>query len=111
LSNNTEIISPANLQTVVVVCFILALLSLAFNFYNFSRVNAAIMNTHTAHFLGNKTDLALVDRINRLSSLEGRLKEIEREMAESNQNPAPAPLPTPLADPAAPAQEPAAPPQ
>ena len=32
------LISNENLQTVVAVCFVLSLLSVAFNFYNFTRV-------------------------------------------------------------------------
>ncbi|MBT3221855.1 MAG: hypothetical protein HN348_22490 [Proteobacteria bacterium] len=80
MSEKNQIISAGNLQTVVVVCFVLSLLAIAFNFYNFARINQVMAGTQFVNQDSVETDLAIVNRLNRISNLEGRLASLETQL-------------------------------
>ena len=80
MPEKNQIISSNNLQTVVVVCFVLSLLAIAFNFYNFARINQALVGNHAVNYSSVETDLAIVNRLNRLSNVETRIESLESQL-------------------------------
>lgn len=82
MSDESSIISTDNIQTIVAVAFILAVLSLVLNFYNFRQVNVA-----TAGLMG--VDFAQIEKANasnkklseRLTALETELGSVKSELA------------------------------
>ena len=82
MSDESTIISTDNMQTIVAVAFILAVLSLVLNFYNFRQVNVA-----TAGLMG--IDFAQIERSNstnkklseRLTALEAELGTVKSDLA------------------------------
>ena len=83
--NENPLISESNLQTVVAVCFVLALLSVAFNFYNFTRINAVfngLADVQNITVSGvNNANQAQADRV---TLLEKRIKKLEKQAKRGN---------------------------
>lgn len=65
----SPVLSSENLQTVVAVCFVLSLLAVTFNFYNFTRVQRA-------------EDIAVRAASVDVKALHGALAEARQETAE-----------------------------
>jgi len=99
MSEKSTIISSENTQTVVAVCFVLALLAVAFNFYNYVRIQQLVQVTGKIYAGSLEMDIVASERLRAFSDLEKRVSAIEA-------TPAPAPAPPPVEE--APAEEEAA---
>jgi hypothetical protein len=96
MSEKSTIISSENTQTVVAVCFVLALLAVAFNFYNYVRIQQLVQVTGKIYAGSLEQDIVSSERLKAFSDLEKRVSAMEA---------APAPIAAPVE---APAEEPAA---
>ena len=83
MSENRPLMNRDSLQTVVAVCFVLALLSVTFNFYNLNRLNnhqqfVAELNNH--NLAGMQSQLAALNQ--RLEAVNKRSEDLKRELDE-----------------------------
>ncbi len=91
MSEKPQMMSSDSLQTVVAVCFVLALLSVAFNFYNFTRINhvyGIMSELNNYNMQGVADNLAASgQQINALSkrvdSLDKKVDKIGNEAADT----------------------------
>jgi len=85
MSERPDMISSDSLQTVVAVCFVLALLSVAFNFYNFTQIN------HVYGFmaeLNNYNVQGVVDNLaatsQRIDALDKKIDGVDKKIERAN---------------------------
>ena len=78
MSEKSSIISSENTQTVVAVCFVLALLAVAFNFYNYVRIQQLVQVTGKI-YAGSLEQEHIVssERLKAFSDLEKRVAALE----------------------------------
>ncbi len=84
MSEEPTTLSPENMQTIVAVSFVLALLALALDFYNFNRTN-------TIAVVAAVNNQLAVDLDAKILRVEDRLRALERAAKA-------APAPTPAAE-------------
>jgi len=85
------LLNSESLQTVIAVCFVLALLSVTFNFYNFNRLNnlqsfMAMLNNHNITGMQaqlNALDEEIEEANNRLEDVQDQLDEQKKALAEA----------------------------
>jgi len=81
MSEKRELLNGDSAQTVIAVCFVLALLSVTFNFYNFNRLNhlqsfMAMLNNH--NIAGMQSQL---DQLNtRLEQTQKRVLDLQTQL-------------------------------
>jgi hypothetical protein len=83
MSENRPLMNRDSLQTVVAVCFVLALLSVTFNFYNFNRLNnhqrfMAELNNH--NIAGMQSQLTSLSQ--GLEAANKRSQDLKKELDE-----------------------------
>ena len=76
----TLLISPENLQTVVAVGFVLALLGVAFNMFNFTQLSRYAAQTKNVVDRNTVTDATVIDRVNELSELEKSIMTLQERV-------------------------------
>ncbi|MCB9759296.1 MAG: hypothetical protein H6739_05610 [Alphaproteobacteria bacterium] len=74
MSEHQGPVTQQNLSTIAAVAFILALLSLAINFYNYQRTNSVVRGTVKVDYQASQREAAVNERV---SSLESQLKELQ----------------------------------
>ena len=78
MSERSPVLNSQNLHTIVAVAFVLVLLSLGFNFYNFARMNqitAGLLDVEAASIRANaKSEEALQRQITELQTDLKRMK-------------------------------------
>ena len=90
MSEKSSIISSENTQTVVAVCFVLALLAVAFNFYNYVRIQQLVQVTGKIYAGSLEQDIVSSERLKAFSDLEKRVAALEATPAPAPAEPAPA---------------------
>ncbi len=80
MSDTPKIITTSNMQTVIAVCFILGLLALAFNFYNFKQIHNVTAG------VGNLSvdQMARIDQVanpQKVADLEAKVTDLEGKLA------------------------------
>ena len=83
MSEKPQMMSSDSLQTVVAVCFVLALLSVAFNFYNFTRINhvygfMAELNNYNMQGVSDH----LASSSQRIDALTKRLDGVDKKLTQ-----------------------------
>jgi hypothetical protein len=100
MSEKRPMISAENQQTVLAVCFVLALLSVVFNFYNYTRINRVISATARMNNINvEQIEENLRAQQRAIGALEKKQAEMDGKMSTMS---APAPAPATAADVAAP---------
>lgn len=85
MSDRNQVLSSHNLQTMVAVAFVLVLLSLGFNFYNFARMNqimVGLLDVEGASIRANARSEEALQR--QITELQNRLDEIQGATAAAN---------------------------
>ena len=77
MSEKSSIISSENTQTVVAVCFVLALLAVAFNFYNYVRIQQLVQVTGKIYAGSLEQDIVSSERLRAFGGLEKRISALE----------------------------------
>lgn len=96
MSLNPKVISPENQATFIAVTFVLALLSLAFNFFNYRQVNTMMVGVAALEIKdANMEKAASKKDADVVAALEVRVKELEAKAAATAAAPAAPAAPTP----------------
>ncbi|MCB9743594.1 MAG: hypothetical protein H6740_13420 [Alphaproteobacteria bacterium] len=82
MSEGSGPVESSNLSTIAAVAFVLALLSLAINFYNSQRVNEAIIGFAKLDVAGAQRDGQLNEKIKELESLQEKVGQLEAKVAK-----------------------------
>lgn len=80
MSDTPKIITTSNMQTVIAVCFVLGLLALAFNFYNFKQIHNVTAGVGNL----NIDQIARIDQVanpEKVSELEAKVADLEGKLA------------------------------
>ncbi len=94
---NPKVISPENQPTFIAVTFVLALLSLAFNFFNYRQVNTVMVGIAALEIGDARLEQATAQKANEtVVALEARVKDLEAKASATAAAPAtPTATPTP----------------
>lgn len=92
----TLLISPENQQTVLAVSFVLALLAVVFNFYNFNQIGRLTAATSQSSNTNVATiEKHLTNQAQTISALEAKVTAMDGKMSTMS-HPAPAAPATPV---------------
>ena len=84
MSDNNSVFATSNLHTVVAVGFVLALLSIAFNFYNFTRMGQVLEATAIAANGNFNAVDAKIQKLNaKVSALEKSNADLKKQLADA----------------------------
>lgn len=87
---NEKLFDPRNLQTILAVAFVLALLSVTFNFYNFTRIQQLTVISARANEASMQTmTTALVEARQQSKALQEQVDELEARLASMEPKPTP----------------------
>lgn len=84
MARESRLFTGESLQTVVAVCFVLSLLSVAFNFYNFTRLmQLAKASTAAENYNTAALDTRSMDNTKKVAELEAKLAAVETRLADA----------------------------
>jgi len=82
MSDKSSLLSSDNIGTVVAVCFVIALLSLALNFYLYTQLNNVTVGVGNFEVAAAARDKTLRNEIGKIGVMEQRVAELEATVAE-----------------------------